>query len=425
MDFEPLNEEIFQNLPEYLKNLTTPFMDRERDIILLSSLAVISNALPHVFGKYGGVEVSANLYVMILAPAASGKGVMNYSRSLIEDIDDHLVRKSQKAQKVWKEQKKDGKTDLGPFPPLELKIIPGNISSADLYEKIKNSNHGGIIIESEADTLNAIMKQDFGDFSDVLRKAFHHEALSISRKTEKQFDKINAPKLSILISGTPDQLDPFIKSTKNGLFSRMIYYYFNEIGEFKQVFSEQTEDPVQLFKTAGNSLFNLYGELTNRENPLQFKFTPEQIERFQSEMANIFELVCNDRDLDFLPTVKRHGLILFRMAMILTILRQRNTGLKGNIIYCEDIDFNTSLYLTKDLLYHADTIFTLKNEVSLPVNEQKVLDSLDRVFNTSEANLQGKLNNISERTMADKLKKWIRLKKVVKMYHGRYRKVIE
>lgn len=423
MDFEPLNEQIYQNLPGFLKNLTTPFKDRERDIVLLSSLGVISNTLPNVYGKYGGADVSANLYIMILAPAASGKGVMNYSRLLIDKIDNHVINKSYKAQKDWKEKKKNDETDLGPYPPLKLKVIPGNISSADLYEKIKNAHHGGIIIESEADTLNAIMKQDFGDFSDVLRKAFHHEALSISRKTEKQFDKISSPKLSILLSGTPDQLDPFIKSTSNGLFSRMIYYYFNEIGEFKQVFSEPVEDPVQLFKTAGDHLFDLYGELTKREEPLRFKFTVGQIETFQTEMTEIFEIVCREKDLDFTSTVKRHGLILFRIAMILTVLRKRRTEMQNTIIYCEDVDFKTSLTMTKDLLYHADTIFNLKNKVELPINEQKVLDSLDRVFDTSEANLHGKANGFSERTIADKLKKWIRVKKVVKMYHGRYRKL--
>ena len=323
MDFEPLSEEIYQNLPGFLQNLTAPFTDRERDIVLLSSLGVLSNTLSHVYGKYGGASVSAHLYVMILAPAASGKGVMNYSRLLINKIDNHVLHRSYKAQKEWKEKKKNEETDLGPFPPLELKVIPGNISSADLYDKIKNSHHGGIIIESEADTLNAIMKQDFGDFSDVLRKAFHHEDLSISRKTEKRHDKISSPKLSILLSSTPDQLDPFIKSTSNGLFSRMVYYYFNEIGEFKEVFSEHTEDPNQLFRTAGDHLFDLYGELTKRETPLKFMFTSDQIAIFQSEMTNIFEIVCREKELDSTSTVKRHGLILFRMAMILTVLRKK------------------------------------------------------------------------------------------------------
>src|SRR5690606_1677875 len=117
--------------------------DRERDMILLSSLGVVSNALPQVFGKYAGVDVSANLYVMILAPPASGKGVINHSRLLIDKIDEHIFNKSKKAQKDWKERKREGDTEIGDYPPLQVKVIPGNISSADLYEKLKNSHYGG------------------------------------------------------------------------------------------------------------------------------------------------------------------------------------------------------------------------------------------------------------------------------------------
>lgn len=423
MDFEPLSEEVYSNLPNFLKKLTGPFEGREKDIVLLSSIGVLSNTFPNVYGKYAGDEVSANLYIMILAPPASGKGVMNYSRYLIEKIDRHLLDKSAQAQKAWKKKKQKGEEDLGLIPPIRLKIIPGNISSADLYDKIMNSHHGGIIIESEADTLNAIMKQDFGDFSDVLRKAFHHENLSISRKTEKQFDKIYSPKLSLLISGTPDQLDPFIKSTSNGLFSRMIFYYFNEIGEFKEVFSESSGDPVNLFSMAGDALFGLYGELAQRQKRLQFRLTQKQIAAFQTEITSIYEIVCTQFELEFISTVKRHGLILFRISMILTIIRKRKLLSEKDIVHCGDQDFRTSLLLVKNLLYHAYTIFNLRNKVELPQTEQKILDSLEAVFLTSDAVNIGRVYGFSERTIADKLKKWIGAKKIVKVFHGRYRQM--
>lgn len=423
MDFEPLKESIYQSLPDLLFQLTEPFEGREKDIVLLSTLGVLSNSLPNLHGKYAGVEVSANLYLMILAPPASGKGVMNYARKLIEKIDDEIITKSKKAQKEWKKKKSsDEEKDLGPFPPLELKIIPGNISSSDLYEKIKNAHHGGIIIESETDTLNAIMKLDFGDFSDVLRKAFHHEPLSISRKTEKQFDKIARPKLSLLLSGTPDQLEPFIKSTKNGLFSRIIYYYFNEIDEWKEVFSERGENPDSVFEEVSEEIFALYFQLSQKDSSVEFRFTEEQIKRFRSAMSESFEEVCKTGDLDFVATVKRHGLMMFRIAMILTAIRKRDDVTVVDQIYCDDKDFDIALELIVDLLQHAEAVFTLKNKVTLDHLENIVFQSLDKVFDTSTALEVGVLNGIPPRTMAAKLNKWKKLKVIVKMYHGRYRK---
>ena len=105
-----------------------------------------------------------------------------------------------------------------------------------------SSEHGLLIMESEADTLSNMLNNDWSNYSDVLRKAFHHEPISISRKIEKIFEEINQPKLSMVISGTPNQLQPLIKSKDNGLFSRFIVYSFDEIAEFKNVFAIKSRD---------------------------------------------------------------------------------------------------------------------------------------------------------------------------------------
>ncbi|HAO05422.1 MAG TPA: hypothetical protein DCQ50_00250 [Chryseobacterium sp.] len=47
---------------------------------MLSSLGILSNCLPNIKGNYDGDSVYPNLYILIIAPPASGKGVMNYSR---------------------------------------------------------------------------------------------------------------------------------------------------------------------------------------------------------------------------------------------------------------------------------------------------------------------------------------------------------
>ena len=78
------------------------------------------------------------------------------------------------------------------------------------------------MMESEADTLSIMMNNDWSNFNDVLRKCFHHEPLSIARKVEDIFVEISEPKLSVIISGTPGQLKPLLKSKENGLFSRFL-----------------------------------------------------------------------------------------------------------------------------------------------------------------------------------------------------------
>ena len=75
-------EEVYENLPGTLKESCEVFSGRERDVYLTSALSVISGGLSNMWGLYADNIVSPNLYTFIIAPPASGKGSMNYARSL-------------------------------------------------------------------------------------------------------------------------------------------------------------------------------------------------------------------------------------------------------------------------------------------------------------------------------------------------------
>ena len=143
----------------------------------------------------------------------------------------------------------------------EILIIPANISTSMLYSFIEKSKHGILMIESEADTLSKMFKNDWSSFSDVLRTIFHHETLSQCRKDDMQLVYIKEPKLSLILSGTPDQKESLMISQKNGLSSRFIIYSFNDISPFKDVFSDESKKWIPAFKDAGETIFKLYFEL--------------------------------------------------------------------------------------------------------------------------------------------------------------------
>lgn len=177
---------VYYRLPQILQNITKPFTGRERDIVLTSALGVLSTCLPNIYGTYDGDKIYPNLYVLISAPAASGKGVMNKSRILIDRIHDQTLKNSIKAEKECKEKKKDSKDkDDVPCPSIEIKTMPANISTAEMYTYMGSSKYGLLIMESEADTMSNMLNNDWSNYSDILRKCFHHEPISISRKIEK------------------------------------------------------------------------------------------------------------------------------------------------------------------------------------------------------------------------------------------------
>ncbi len=218
-----IENEIYNNLPVILKELTKDFSGREKDIVLLSSLGVLSNCLPNIQGYYDGDTIYPQLYVLIVAPPASGKGVMNYSRILIEKIHQKVLTESKTKKLLCENSKKKDKEKKNEIcPSINVKVVPANISTSELYSFLSNSKYGLLIMETEADTLSNMMKNDWSNYSDVLRKCFHHEPLSIARKVEDLYEEIAEPKLAMVISGTPGQLKPFLKSRENGLFSRFI-----------------------------------------------------------------------------------------------------------------------------------------------------------------------------------------------------------
>ena len=271
MERRLIEKEVYDNLPEGLKSLTEPFEGREKDIVLVSSLGVLSNCLPNIKGFYAGNDVFSNLFVLIVAPPASGKGVMNYSRILIEKIHNKILEDSKTEYILCESEKKNNKEHKNEVcPNIKIKILPANTSSAEMYSFMGSSEHGLLIMESEADTLSNMLNNDWSNYSDVLRKAFHHEPISISRKTEKIFEEINQPKLSMVISGTPNQLQPLIKSKDNGLFSRFIVYNFDEIAEFKNVFETKSRDNKKPFENLSNDIFKMYGELTALKSQIDF-----------------------------------------------------------------------------------------------------------------------------------------------------------
>lgn len=422
---ETIDNIVYDNLPGALISVTEGFNERERDIVLLSSIGVLSSCIPNVYGYYDGDEVYANLFLIIIAPPASGKGVMNYSRILVQKIHDKIVKESKEEIDACKKDKKKAKSkDYADCPPLRVKIVPANISNAELYSFIGASNHGILIVESEADTMSNMLKNDWSNYSDVIRKVFHHEPISISRKIEKIYEEIEEPKLSIVMSGTPDQLQPLLKSKDNGLFSRFVIYTFDEISKFKNVFAPLTKDYKLAFKHVAEDIFNLYTDLTDLQERIEFQLTENQSKRFVKEFSIIHDTIIEFHPNSFIPNLNRHGLIMFRICMIFTVLR--NGKEKGTNLICNNRDFLVSLEISKTVLKHALVIHNDMGDGLLSKVDEDFLFDLGITFTRKQAIELGKNKfSIPRRTVDDKLSKWRKRRAIEKIGHGKFKRVLK
>lgn len=363
-----LPNDLYSNLPKLLQETSALFKDgTEKDVYLIGALGVLSGCLPNIHGIYFDEPITTHIYTFIVAPAGSGKGKMKWAKYLGQLIHDSFINCSKEEKELFNYKmdeynnmsKVERKTAEKPMEPAQrMFYIPANCSSSAFIQALADNEFNGVIFESEADTLTGTFKQEWGNFSDVLRKAFHHESTSMFRRKDNEFIEIEDPHLAIVLSGTPKQVSSMMPDTENGLFSRFLYYFFEDDSEFKNPFTNHSEiNYTEFFVQKGRSVFDLYEQLNNLSKPIVFQLTQEQAYKFTSSFSAMLDRTkcLIGRDLD--ANCKRLGLITFRIAMILSVLRILEDGECPEELLCSNIDFDVALSIATTLDKHAIAIY--------------------------------------------------------------------
>ena len=201
-------DDLISNLPMLLQSGAGAFTDpRERDVFLTGAITILSGCMPNVKGVYAQQTVYPNLFAFIIAPAASGKGALKFSKMLADKHHELLIRNSREAQQQYEtelnqykarersKKKNEPSEDPPEQPPFKVAFIPANSSYAKILSHLQQNEGEGIICETEADTMGNVLKQEWGGYSDMLRKAFHHERISSSKKTNNEYIEVHEPRL--------------------------------------------------------------------------------------------------------------------------------------------------------------------------------------------------------------------------------------
>jgi len=423
---------IYTQLPEILIESTDMFQDAtEKDVFLIGSIAVLSACLPNIEGIYFDEPVSPHLYAFITAPAGSGKGKLKWAKAFGQEIHKHIVQQSvaeyEEFEKEMEEYNNLNKNqrhgaEKPKQPKRKMFFIPANSSSSAFIQALADNDFKGLIFETEADTLANTLKQEWGNFSDILRKAFHHESTNMFRRKDNEHIEIEDPHLAIALSGTPKQVHNMMPDVENGLFSRFLYYAFEDFSDFKNPFiSHRSVNYVSFFEEKGNHIFDLNQLLAQQQKPISFKFTEEQGEDFTNQFKELFTrnkmLVGND----FNANSRRLGLVTFRIAMVLSALRIMESGDITNPIICSQTDYQTALDIVLTLEKHALAVFQNLPNNNLKGIRLKFFDKLPKQFNR-----QGYLETaiqlgIKEKT-AEKYVTQFRNAKLLNHEHNKYTK---
>lgn len=393
-------EDVYEQLPVFLKKVVdNAISSDDRGTILIGSIATLSVCFPNFCGVYDERVVYPNLYLFVTAEAGMGKGALTLCRELITPINRqlHELTKTLDAQykadmAEYTKGKKSENAQMPEQPPIKTLIVPAN-SSASAFKRIAKENDGIVILfETEGDTLSQTLKSDFGNYSDVLRKAYHHEPLGANRAKDREFYDVDNPRISVVLAGTPEQVCRLTPTAEDGLFSRFAFYFIPFKRGFRNVFatSDMTQSKNAKFKLLGERFLHLR-ESFMREGNYTF-YIPEYLQmQFLKHYESTNDECCDEVGNGMQGIVRRMGLMAYRIMMVLTAVRTFETETfklphapDGSVhLFCQEEDFRTAMSICDTLLVHSVFIYRKLMRAqrrSVPDQQEKSVASRRNAF---------------------------------------------
>jgi hypothetical protein len=402
----------------------------ERDLVLTGLLPVCAGAMPNVLFRYGNQWQSLNLYVAAIAPPGSGKGKFRIAKRCGKKLDERLYEESRQEIDRWESRRGEEEHDVGERPPERTLFLPGDSSAAAMKRAIEANPHG-VMFETEIKTVGTALSQDWGDFREVLLKAFHNESVAVSRRRDDLL-RIDHPSLSVALSGTPSTLTDLIEGIEDGLFSRFCFYAFDGELEWVPQFTDDRDAALdKAVETAAGRLDGLHRSLTGRLEPLYISF-PRRLRKVHTSAckAALGGVKAEEVPEKLVPNVKRAGVNALRIASIFALLRleERAADLSGaQSIEISEADLQAGLYLAFTYLSHALQVAGQMESASFAgdLNEERraYLDALpDGSFSTGKAKEVASDIGMTSRTAQRNLDRFAEKGFVVDVAHGQWRR---
>lgn len=428
----PQNYEWPSFLQRILSHGSNPW---QRDALLLGSFTVLGSTLSQsVRCLYSRKWQLPCLQTFVTAPSASGKRVLSWVRLLAEPVHDAIRARVAGEMKQYRNEKLEydalgkGRKNREPpvIPPNRMFLIPGNNSATGILQNLMDSDGIGLICESEADTVSTALGTDYGHWSDTLRKAFDHDAIAYNRRMDREYRELKHTYLSVLLSGTPMQVKPFIPSAENGLFSRNIFYYMPRVDQWVDQFTDDGTDVESEFRLMGKE-WKTYLDKLKLQGIYTLQLDETQKETFNHLFADLFQRAHIANGSEMNSSVVRLAVNTCRILSIVALLRQRDCpsqacpdasivsdNLKDGIIsrwdlFITDADFHAVLALVEPLYCHATHVLSFLESTEVrsrsTADRDRLFAAMTPVFLRSDLLLQAEEMGIPKETAITWLKR--------------------
>ena len=435
-------EDIFRTLPGLLQKVTalmhTP---QERSLILIGSIATLSSALLPMKTIYFGKTIYPNMYLFVPGPAGAGKGKLDFCFRLVKPIHKEKLERwniakdeYKKEYARYKRQRKGENIDPPEKPPIQLLRVPAN-SSATSFEQAMAENGNLLLFETEGDTVVNTFNSDFGNYSDSFRKAFAHESFGYLRRGDDGEEReIESPRLSTVLSGTPEQVKSLIRDAENGLLSRFMFFCINSTSEWLDGFESYGEDtPLEETFDSIGAEFTAFTKRLESIQQIRFSLSLPQIGKFNDFFASEKERMQDFNGDRYSASSHRLAWCFLRIAMVLTALRMMDSGSITETVECSDIDFSATQAIIRVISRHNDYIFNVLDKERpegiavadsySSATRKSILSALPGYFTTTDMKDISQKIDKSLRTVRRQIARAIEAGEIQQVKHGEYKKL--
>ena len=160
---------------------------------------------------------------------------------------------------------------------------------------------------------------------------------------------------------------------------------------------------------------------------MEFQFTLDQQHSFNDYYTSLQAELHSLFGDDIIASVRRLGLITFRIAMVLTALRCHDTGELNSTLLCDDEDFASSMAIARVLIKHTIRVYQELSsaELSKPAAEgtkrkEQFLASLPGMFTTQAFKELATRLHIPEPTAERYIGEWCKKGVLTRIKQGYY-----
>lgn len=435
-------EDIFSTLPGLLRKVTDLMLThQERSLVLIGSIATLSSALLPMYTIYFGKTIYPNMYLFVPGPAGAGKGKLDFCFRLVKPIHKEKLERwtiakdeYKKEYARYKRQKKGDNIDPPEKPPIQLLRVPAN-SSATSFAQAMAENGNLILFETEGDTVVNTFNSDFGNYSDSFRKAFAHESFGYLRRGDDGEEReIENPRLSTVLSGTPEQVKSLIHDAENGLLSRFMFFCINSTPEWLDGFdSYGGDDPLEDSFDAIGQEFTAFTKILEQTPRIKFTLSISQAGKFNDFFAAEKERMHEFNGDRYSASSHRLAWCFLRVAMVLSALRLMDSGRITENVECNDVDFDTTMKIIRVISTHNDYIFNVLDKERpegiavadsySSATRKAIISALPGYFTTEDMKKVAANVGKSLRTVRRQIARAIEAGEIQQVKHGEYKKM--